>query len=75
MEITNSLSTAIIRKMSGDYLDVILVKKFVQAQIDRINKRIEELSQFDGLGEVMLQKAELAVVRDNLIKDAGEKLI
>lgn len=33
-----------------------------------------ELREFDGLAEVMLQKAELLKVKGDLIKDAGSKL-
>lgn len=56
------------------YIKTEDVKEFIKRQIERIDFRIEELSEFDGLGEVMLQKAELKKVRNDLLKDAGEKL-
>jgi hypothetical protein len=50
------------------------VKEFIRRQIERIDNRIFELSEFDGLGEIMLQKAELNKVKRDMLEDAGEKL-
>jgi len=58
-----------------DKIDVIGVKEFIKRQIERIDARILELSEFDGLAEVMLQKAELYKVKLDLINDAGKQLI
>ena len=57
------------------YIKLEDVKEFIKRQIERIDARILELSEFDGIAEVMLQKAELYKVKIDLINDAGEKLI
>ena len=51
------------------------VRLFLKNEIEKIDDRIKELEEFNGLIECELQKAELRVVRDNLINDAGQKLI
>ena len=60
----------------GDLLGKILLneKEFIRRQIERIDNRISVLSEFDGLGEIMLQKAELNKVKRDMLEDAGEKL-
>ena len=61
--------------LRSGFVSGIFVKEYIALQIKIIEDRIAELSQFDGLGEVMLQKAELSVVRRNLLKYAGDKLV
>lgn len=50
------------------------VKEFIKRQIDRIDLRLEFLSDFHGLIEAELQMRELRKVKNDLLKDAGEKL-
>jgi len=50
------------------------VKEFIRLLDNFMVARKMELSEFDGLGEVMLQKAEIENIRKELFKLAGDKL-
>lgn len=50
------------------------IKEFIRLLKEFMRKRIDFLTEFDGLNEVMLQIAEVNNILDNLDKLAGNKL-
>ncbi len=50
------------------------VKEFIKRQVERIDARLEYLSDLAGLMEAELQMAELRKIKEDLLKDAGDKL-
>ena len=61
------------KRTDGAYQD-IHVKEFIKRQIDRTQNRIEELKEFQGCAEAMLQKAELEENLKKFKEDAGKDL-
>lgn len=51
-----------------------LIKEFIRLLDDFMVARKMKLSEFDEIGEVMLQKAEIENIRKELFKLAGDKL-
>jgi len=49
------------------------IRDFIKKQIDRMNNRISFFDDLRGLAEAELQRAEVIKIRDDLIKDAGER--
>lgn len=70
----SDLSEMIWETENASVISVFKVKEFIKKQIDRMDERIEWLSQLDGLAEAMLQKAEVQKIKEDLINDAGKEL-